>query len=296
MPCLKVINIKVRSLSVEYNEVSWELEPTSEDALDYTFEVLRSEGPEGPFAPVAPPFDDQYIFVDNIIKSANRHRQYFYKVRITSKMSGDSEEFGPASLGADAELVTIELRTHMNLLFKEYAGRLCWLLPVRTFGQRCTCFNETLQRRTRSGCRTCYDTGFVRGYMHPIEFWAQFDPSPKAEQETSLGKLEQSNTTLRFGYWPPAKPGDLIIESENRRWRVVQVSSTQHNRSVVHQEVQVHEVPKSDIEYLIELQLDKALRDITSSPPRNFTNPHNLEAFEDEHIPAIYDLYSGCSR
>jgi len=291
---LKVINIKVRSLSVEFNEVSWEVEPTAEDLLDYTFQVLRSEGPEGPWSELTPTLSDQFIFVDNIIKSKNRYRQYFYKIQVVNKQTGDTKVFGPSSRGPEEELVTLAMRHDINLLFKEFAGRRCWILPVRTFGQRCDCFNVTLQRRTRSGCRTCYDKGFVRGYMHPIEMWMQFDPSPKDEQPTNLGKQQQSNTTARMGYWPPVKPGDIIIEAENKRWRVVHVSSTQHNRAVVQQELQLHEIPEEDVAYLIELVLEKALRDTFFSPPRNFTNPHTLENFENAHFDSIAELYGGC--
>ena len=52
-------------------------------------------------------------------------------------------------------------------MLSEFAGRRCIVLPVRTFGQRCGCFNATLNKRTRSGCPTCFDTGFIRGYMYP---------------------------------------------------------------------------------------------------------------------------------
>ena len=128
--------------------------------------------------------------------------------------------------------------------------------------------------------------------MSPIESWIQIDPSPKTEQQTGVGSLQQSNTTMRMANYPPLKPRDLVIEPENRRWRVVQVNQTERLRAGVHQEVQLHEIPPGDIEFGIPLNLDNALRDLWLSPSRNFSNPHNLEAFEKDEIPRIFSLYT----
>jgi len=161
-----------------------------------------------------------------------------------------------------------------------------------------------LNKRTKSGCKTCFDTAFVRGYHRPIESWIQFDPSPKNEQPTSLGRLQQTSTTGRMSSFPPLKPDDLIVEPENFRWKVRTVSTTQQGRAVITQELQVHLVPTSDIEYEIPLILgdveekDGVLRPIELNelflnPSRNFTNPHDLGNDEEVGIdyPGIYQLY-----
>jgi hypothetical protein len=180
----------------------------------------------------------------------------------------------------------------MNILFREFIGRRCWVFPVRTFGQRCgACYNDITGKRRISHCVTCYDTSFVRGYHNPIESWISIDPPSKAEQNTSIGPLQMQVTTARIGYWPPLKPRDLIIESENIRWRVVQVNQTEQLRAPVHQEIQIHRIPPTDIEYRIEFNLGTSLKDLWLAPSRNFTNPHNLENFKDEEIPDIFSLY-----
>ena len=304
--CLKVQNARIDSLSVDYLEIRWEVATHAEDVLDYTFQVLRSEAPMGPFHDISPEMEDRYFFIDNNIKVSNKFRQFHYKVRVKHKPTGELEDFGSFERGAEPDLIALELRKHMNLLMREFTGRRCWVLPARTFGQRCTsCWNDTLKQRVRSGCRTCYDTSFVRGYHSPIESFIQFDPAAKANQQTNVGELQQQNTTARMGFFPPLKPKDLVIEAENRRWRVVQVSSTQRLRAALHQEVQLHEVPNSDIEYAIELDLGTQviktpsgeevkllqLSDLFLAGSRNFTNPQNLDNFEDEEIPGIFSLY-----
>lgn len=289
---LQVHDLKVRSLDVDFHEVSWRLVNTSEDVLDYSFQVMRSESPSGPFEAISVTFDDRYVFIDNIVQISNRWRKYFYVLRVSHKSDGDFKDAGPVTNDPDPDLIAKELRRHMQLLLREFAGRRTWVLPLRTFGQRCDCWSNTLQKRTRSGCRLCYDTGFVRGFMSPIEVWLQIDPSPKATQQTNVGELQQVNTSGRVGYYPPLKPGDLIVEPENRRWRVTKVSMTEHGRAPIHQELELHEIPKTDIEYAIPIDLDSALKDLWLNPSRNYTNPTNLENFENNEIPRALSLYN----
>lgn len=289
---IELQDLRVRSLDIDFNELSWTLAETSEDVLDYTFQVQRSESPSGPFESLSPPVSDQYSFVDNTHHTGHRWRKYFYQVRVVQVPTGESKCFGPVSKDPDADLIALELRRHMQLLFREFAGRRCWVVPARTFGQRCSCWNPKLRQRTRSGCQLCFDTGFVRGYLSPIESWVQMDPSPKTEQNTNVGPQQQSNTTARLAWYPPLKPRDVLIEPENRRWRVVQVNQTEQGRASVHQEVQLHEVPPKDIEFAIPLNLDCALKDLWLNPARNFSNPQNLESFMDAELPNIFSLYT----
>lgn len=288
---LELKDVRVRSLDLDFHELTWKLEDTSEDVLDYSFQVLRSESPNGPFDELSIQFDDRYVFIDNVIQVANKWRKYYYLVRVFHKASGEFKDFGPVSKEPDADIVARELRRHMFLLFREFAGRRCWILPARTFGKRCDCWNAALQKRTRSGCLLCFDTGWIRGYMSPIETWIQFDPSANSNQYTNVGKQQQQNTTARFAYYPQVKPEDLVIEGENRRWKILSVTGTEQGRAVVHQEVQLHEVPPKDIEFRVPLNLGVALKDLWLNPSRNNSNPQNMESFMDEEIPQIFSLY-----
>ena len=90
---LQVRDLKSRSLDVDFHEVSWVLANTSEDVLDYTFQVLRSESPSGPFDSISTPFDDRYVFIDNVVQIAHRWRKYFYVLRVTQKRSNDFQDF-----------------------------------------------------------------------------------------------------------------------------------------------------------------------------------------------------------
>jgi hypothetical protein len=294
---LQVVDLKVRTLDVDYHQVSWRIADTQEDVFDYTFQLLRSESSAGPWEVVSATFQDQYLFFDRIQQPFHTARLFHYLLRVVNQVTNDTVTFGPVDMQPEADLVAAELRRHMNLLFHEFTGRRCWVLPIRTFGQRCSCWNPVLQKRKRSGCPLCFDTGFVRGYMHPIETWVQIDPgSNQAEQQSNVGTLQQMNTTGRVSDIGIVKPRDVIIEAENKRWRVTQINQTEQSRAPVHLELTMHLIPPSDIEYAIPLKLDKALKDLYISPPRNFTNPQNLSDFENEKFPDIFNLYSGGQR
>lgn len=289
---IKLQQLRVTSLDIDFHEVTWAVAPTPIDILDFTFQVLRSEAEEGPYEALTPTFEDRYSFVDNVIQITHRWRTYFYKIRVTEKATQDSLDFGPVAQEPDPDIVAVELRRHMRVLFQEVAGRRCIVLPVRTFGQRCpNCWNQALQKITQSGCLTCYGTGFNRGYMHPIETWSQVDPSSKSQQHNNTGETQQDNTTMRLGYYPSIKPLDLVVEPENIRWRVVGQTQTEHARAAVHQEVQLHRIPEKDIEYAIPVHFNSALRNLWFSPERNYSNPHNMTNFEEQELPGIFALY-----
>jgi hypothetical protein len=294
MSCLKVINIRVQSLSIDYNQITWELEDTQQDVLDYTFQVLKSESATGSFEPASVPVEDQYTFIDNLVKAGNIYRQYHYIIRVTRKKDGEYVDYGPVAKGPEATLIATELRKHMNLLMREFIGRRCWLLPVRTFGHRCSdCWNPRLKKRRKSGCRTCFDTGFVRGYHRPVEVWASIDPHPANQQPTNLGRVQQTNTTARMAHFPPIKPNDLLIEPENNRWRVITRSTTQEQRTIVTQELQIHQVPTTDIEYTLPLDIGAPMQDLFFTPSRQYSNPQNLDIVHPNEFdfPQIYQLY-----
>lgn len=290
---LSINELKLRSLDVDFLELSWKISDTTDDVLDYTFQVQRAESMGGPWENLSGPFQDRYLFYDRTTRPAHLWRVLQYRIVVKSLRDDSEQVFGPVDAQPDPDIIALEIRRHMGLLLREFTGRRCWVMAVRTFGQRCTCWNNTLQKRTRSGCRNCFDTGFARGYHAPVEAWIQFDPSSsQAEQTTTVGAMHQSNTTARCVDVVQLKPRDLLIEPENRRWRVVSVNQTEHSRAPIHLEVQAHEVPRSDVEYSIEIPLKEALRDLWLTPSRNFTNPQTLDAFEREELPGIYNLYA----
>jgi hypothetical protein len=285
----------VRSFSLDWLEVSWEVENTTLDPHSFDWYIERSESPEGPWDPLADAFQDRYRFIDHRVNLLERWRSLYYRLKSVEKADTSNVVYSsPATLGAEPDLIAKEIQLLERTVWREFTGRKCWLYPVRTFGQYCPHCMDIGKggtfRKLRSNCHTCYDTKYARGYMNPIELYIQFDPSPKSAQQLGTGETQQSNTTARMGNFPLVKPGDIIVESENRRWRVVQVASTERLRSKVHHELTLHELVKGDVEFQLPVDVG-SLRDLDPSPERNFSNPQNLEAFEDELNLATLKAY-----
>jgi hypothetical protein len=290
---LPVQHLRVRSLDTDRKEVSWEVSATNIDVLDYTMQVLRSEAPAGPFEPVSAAFEDRYLFVDSRIPSGHRFRQLWYLLRTTRKDTGEVTDFGPVTHEPDADLVAAYIRRSEQVLFTQVIGRACWLFKKRTFGTRCrTCWDDISKKRQRANCPDCFDTGFLRGYLNPIEVWVQIDPPGQGKQNHGQQINQETHTTGRMTFYPNVTTGDVLVEAENVRWRVTRVSRSERLRAPIKQELVLFQIQDSDIEYRLPINLEEALRDIQPSPPRMFTNPTDLNAAMLEKTPNVFANYT----
>jgi hypothetical protein len=294
---LQVTSLKVRSFNLDHLDVFWEIstvrgplsDSTPHEIFDYTFTVLRSEAAMGPYDVVSNPLRDMYLFRDTRVSLLHKFRQYFYKILVENKKTGERAEFGPAaSADPEPDLLAAEIIRCEEVLFREAIGRRCFLYPTRTFGPRCSCFDEALQRLTRSNHLPCFGTGWLGGYLSPVEMWIQIDPSTNAPVVGQLQEQHPNNTSARTTSFPPIKSRDIIIESENKRWRVVSMTPTERLRATVRQELQLHEIPRGDVEYSLPVNVD--VTTLVASPERNFKNSQNVD---DEDFSDIFGYYSG---
>jgi hypothetical protein len=295
---LAINDFRVRSLDVDRKELTWETSSgvgrydSSVDPRDFTFQILRSESPEGPFEAITEPFEDRYLFVDARIPAGHKYRQLWYRIRITHKASSEVEETASVTHEAEPDLVANYIRRSEQTLLTQVIGRKCWLLKRRTFGPRCpSCWDATTQKRTRTSCMDCFDTSFLRGYHDPIEVWVQIDPFSKGEKLNAQMKDHENITTGRMTFYPNVSPGDVLIEPENKRWRIIRVALSERLRAPVKQELQMREIQSTDIEYRLPVNLERALKNIQPSPPRMFTLPSDIHSAIDERTPNIFANY-----
>lgn len=295
---LNIINTKVRSFSLDANELYWEIESTTLDPLDFQFYVLRSESPEGPWDIIAGPFEDKYTYIDVRINPIHQQRTIYYRIRSVAKADAENiVECEPFIQYPDADLIALEIQRAERIVWDEFAGRACFVFPARTFGQRCGfCYDGpekgkgfTSQKR-RSGCTTCYDTGFVRGYFDPVKVFFQLDPSTNSVQNGPILQRMQTDTRARFPNYPLLKPKDLLVEAENIRWRVVTCTPTERLRHVVHQELTLHEIDRSEVEYQLPIRLDD-LRNFQASPMRNFVNAQDIDTVRNPAVADVFAIY-----
>jgi hypothetical protein len=294
---LEIAKVLVRSLDVGEKEVSWTLPSTTIDVLDYTFQILRSESPRGPFEPVTEEFVDRYIFIDRSVPVGDKFRQLWYLVRIRRRDNQEFVDSEPVTHEADPDLHALYIRRSQQTLFTQAVGRACWLFKRRTFGTRCTsCWDPVLKKQTRSGCLDCFDTGFLRGFLNPIEVWVQIDPAGKSKTLRAEQLKDDQLTSARMTFFPPVSPGDVLVELENKRWTVTRVTLSERLRAPIKQELVLRAIDDTDIEYKLPINLDTALRDIQASPGRMFVHAADLEAAISEQTPNIFAIYTRFPR
>lgn len=274
---ITITKLIVRSYDLDHLDLFWEIPETTEEIEAYDFFVLRSvDGPAGPFNVIAGPFYNTFMFRDPDVQQLHRWRNYFYKIRVVHRATGNDYEYGPEWLQAEPDRIALEIQRRESLLFQEFNGRVAFLYPALTSGQRCPhCWDlgpkgNSIGRSLHQNCQTCFDTTWVGGFATPVRLYVQIDPSPKAVQRTDLEEHHFSATTARTTSFPPIKPKDMLIEAENRRWLVNKVSGTEKLRSIVRQELELWELPRDDIKFRVPVNYDLLAQ---HSSPRALTRP-----------------------
>lgn len=265
---LKITNIRVGGMVPFHTIVTWKVENTFEDVLDYDMRVLRSESQGGPFDYVSAIFTDKYQFIDGISDVETRaHRLLWYKIEVTHRKSGNTVFYGPAGITGAPDPIATEMRRQAMLILQQVSGRRCWLFPVRTFGSRCpSCYDPVTDQAVKTRCLDCYDTTWTRGYLDPIEVWVQFDPTPKQMTNNLIRVEKMQDQRALAGYYPEIKPLDMLVESENRRWMVRSVLSPERLRAPVRQQLVLDEIELGHISYEVPVDYDDLLQQDNANP------------------------------
>jgi hypothetical protein len=295
---IKVTQLYCRSFDLDHLDLFWaveDFEGSSVDIRQFDIYILRSEAMFGPYEIIGGPFKDIYQFRDVSPALMHKWRELYYKIRIVDTATQETEEFGPTAQEGEPDLIALEIHRQEDVLFREFVGRRCWLFPVRTFGPKCTCYDKVAGRRTRSNHMPCFDTGYLGGFLSPVECFIQFDPAANNPSQTPMMEQQNTNTSIRLLSFPPVKPKDILVEAENKRWRVVTVTTTQRLRAVVHQEVTVHEIPRGDIEFKLPINIAD-LRSLSPAAERNYTNPQHTDGYSGNDLLALYGQPRGSVR
>jgi hypothetical protein len=277
---IEFANERVVSFSLEYQDVFWEVRPTTEDLQQYEFFVQRSESEAGPWKVIAGPLVDRYYVRDNGVPMITTNaRTLFYRIRALHVPSGRELYSATVDREGVPNLLAQEMIRRERILFEEFVGTRCWLFPRRSFGQRCpNCYDDILGKKLDSQCPTCWGTGFSGGYHYPISFWGQIDSAEETEQVTTEDHRRVQHSQARTGPSPAVKPLDLVIDFQNRRWRVIQCTGTTSLGATVRQEFRLAQIQRGSIEDKIPLKIETS--SVQLVPPRNFVNAHTLEASE----------------
>lgn len=299
---LNITRLLVRSFSIDYLDIFWDVAPCYDDVLDYECFVQRSISQYGPYVDVGAAQIGQFWFRDTTIRGQHSfYDRLWYRLRVRRRSTAEEFVFpaeGGTRLGAEPDLTALEMARMENLILREAKGRKVWVFPVRTGGQRCTtCWDHVQQKRLLGNCGACFGTGWAGGYFAPIECYMQIVTPDQAVMRTpQSAQTEVENTTFALGNYPELGDKFLVIEAENVRWKVgSRVQKVMFGRALVRQQGTLFRIPLSDIEYRIPLRLTtEEVRNLSASPDRNYTAPQNVESSDlDTALRYIYDPSRG---
>jgi hypothetical protein len=238
--------------------LSWVLD-TTVDPGEYTYKVYRSGAPEGPWEsltkvaiPGAP------MFLDENSDLLSKYREVYYYVEAISGR-GTVYTSPVKNLVKVVDRYTyikaVEINRNEMLLLRQYAGVEVHIFKKKHFGDRCkVCYENVTKTLLDSSCLNCNGTGFEGGYYRPIKTYAAISPDSKVKIEQSDFALEVMSASAWLTAYPILNYNDLVVEADsNRRWLVKGVRQSELRRFPVKQEVQLSEVPRSEVEYTLPL-------------------------------------------
>jgi len=273
---LTIKDIKVRAPNLKALEISWSVDSTFEDILEYDTYVLRAGAPYGPYEEVIGPLKDKYLYTDPV-SLMDRSKVYYYRIKIVKEE--DSEEF-PSDTGiflsATPDPYGMEMARIYNLQLYINTRKVV-LYPRRRFGQRCVeCWDKDTKRRIKSGCETCYDTSWVGGFHSPVILPVEIvETGVTAPKGSQLGSYQMKHGKGRLGNLHLITENDVIIEGENTRWKVVEgsVKNVQKHRALIRQEFDLVQIPHGDVEYRLPVP-DDFFENM--DPPNNLMVPMDI--------------------
>lgn len=246
-----VSTVTVRTFSLDFLDVSWEIVPTTEDLAQYRFVVQRSESPEGPYEDVSSPLQDVFTFRDHGVDQVAKWRVFHYRI-VTKHVAGTFPDGVSkfAFLTEPPDLTALEVMRLWELQLKTQIGRVALVFKRRTFGQNCpVCYDPIRGRQESPKCKTCFASNFRGGFFTPIPVYANFTPNAKILRITGIHDIKPSETVAEMSGYPIVGINDLVIERMNRRWRVQDVRERSKQRFVYRQVLRLMEIPKTEIEY-----------------------------------------------
>ena len=241
--------------------IQWTIEDP--DNAGFTFEVLHSGSPSGPFEVISRSLPDSvFSYMDTDAHHFGLSTHHWYSVKVTPS-TGPANSFvaEPKTVGREwAGLkgrLARKARRDLQVTLEKLSGVPFLAVKRKRFGVRChVCFNSATKDVVFSGCENCYSTSFEGGYHAPVRMWGKIDPAVIAQRMDPTGITETSVMGITMPEYPLMEPEDLMVEiATNRRFVVKQKAMSESRRVIVHQDLQVSELSRSDTAYKVPLVL-----------------------------------------
>lgn len=197
-------------------------------------------------------------FIDISPEIASLSNDIVYRVRCRRKSTQEETVSKEASIDRNIDMVGLYVSDEINFELMDVTGVPCLIYNRRSTGVHCTkCFDRIQKKRLFSGCKTCFDTGWLGGFYDPIDSYVDISPNQKNLQMAPWGAVQENESPMMLSNFPVVSPGDVIRELESgRMWRVVRINVTEKRRALMIQFPIMTEIKPGDVEYKIPVDED----------------------------------------
>ena len=153
-----------------------------------------------------------------------------------------------------------------ELVLRKLTGLKIAILKRRHYGPRCTkCWDPNTNSVTLSGCPICFGTGFLNPYYPPfITYGSRVIKIKQVDEHNTESTNETDYTKMQILDYPTVTPQDVVVDIEiNDRYKVDAVEQTEMRHEIVHQELSLTKLSRTEPEYKI--VLDNRLLSIPST-------------------------------
>lgn len=245
-----LIEISVRWLTTKTVALEWKLKGSLTEN-SYLI-VQRSDSPKEGFIDISTPVNLTGVasFVDIAPPGSSELKVYYYRLQLRNIL--DDEVLNTSAImhpRRDRPKIALEIVRRNDLLLKRFVGLRAYLMTKSTSGSRCpSCWDTIKERRTKSHCSSCGDTGWDKGLSTPLPLFVSSSASLESKTVSVLGTDENIQRQLWTTNYPLIKPGDILVLDAKEIYRVETVNLTNFRETVVSQQLGVSLMEK-DREY-----------------------------------------------
>jgi hypothetical protein len=200
-------------------------------------------------------FKATYYKINNLVDIYTELNRTYYTVVPIGKSGQETHKPGAQgtviknSQEVDQISWEYEEMVRRNQWIFEEVGEPAYLMFRKWRGTTCGCITGLNQPKT--GCRTCFEPGFVGGYIGPYDFLF-VPPDSAIMRELNEGGIKTTRDSRSFlSRTPIVQNGDLIIRRNGDRNVISNVVYKQPRGIILQQDFQVTLLSPGDTRYLI---------------------------------------------
>lgn len=226
---LDIAKVNITYISLDKINIDIMLKHTLEDIALYSISLLRNQN----IIMETGISDIHMIYIDNVIYKAN-NSEFSYNIEI--RKDNELKKFGPFHSHDTHNKLAYSIRHKFNIATKRFGTPIIIFRKIMQ-GPRCECYDEILQKSTRSNCSICRGTGFISGYHTGQKTLAMFQKQD-ANKLNLTGKESISQIGLRINNYISVSSEDIIsVPSTGMLYNVTSCKKSMLKDTITSQEI-----------------------------------------------------------